>query len=261
MRCFTPTCVLGNRYDETRPQIDKFGGVPLWPTGAWPTCSSCGAMLAHVAQLWHSSVLDLGSPKRALTLFQCEDESGECPTWDPDSGANAALIAEPDVGVELHSPPSGVPILPEMQVKSWVETDDGVPEQELSAFFVPGAALPESHRSVPMGTKVGGAPHWMQEPVEFGPEWRYVLQLDWVNRGTGPAPTPEETGWTLRRALPNGEVELEYPPETSGDPPKSRIFVDSSGWSVGGPNFGFGLAYVFVSTGGGIPRAKMLWQR
>jgi hypothetical protein len=77
-----------------------FGGSASLPEGTQhPSCSYCGLGMLFLGQL------PSRTPGHLIALFQCvgpDPDGGVCPTWDPESGANATLIF-PTAG--LWSPP------------------------------------------------------------------------------------------------------------------------------------------------------------
>lgn len=76
----------------------RLGGRPAAPPGfSWPRCAEHGAPMCFTAQLEHRGALVL--------LFFCQADPGGCASWDPDAGANAAVV----VGgrdLELAAPPA-----------------------------------------------------------------------------------------------------------------------------------------------------------
>lgn len=230
-------------------------------------CRQCGRPQSHVGQLHHERErLDLGGQGRVLVLFQCEWGPDPCETFSPDYGANAAMVIDAH-GDWLTSPPEPVPPgIPELRVVEWTAHDDGIAPDRDGDFFddnrfsaLYGEGLLDQ---VPMDTKVGGPPRWLQS-FEDGPPspWRFVLQLSWSQVGDGAAPTPEETGWGVQRSGPRG-IEWEYPPGIGPeDGVRVRVEVSAGTWWVRGPNFGMGVAYVFVNTEVEVPAAIMFWQR
>ena len=157
-----------------------------------------------------------------------------------------------------------------MQVARWVELDDGIDPQRYDEFFrnetfevllAAGVVA-----SVPVDTKAGGPPHWCQS-AEDGPPppWRFVLQLDAAQYGDGPEPTAEETGLILIHVTRGDDGDFEHdfedPPGKDPEDVYGYVQVAREGWSVGGPNFGMGTAYVFVNTSIEPASAMMFWQR
>ena len=202
MRYYVPRSLLGSRCEEQAGPVDKFGGLP-WasPVGRWPICRECGRPQSHVAQLHGDGErLDLGGEGRVLVLFQCEWGPDPCETVRPQYGANAAMIIDAG-GDGLTSPPEPLPPeVPELRVAEWMVRDDGIAPDRYGDFFDDDRFSTIYHEglleAVPLETKVGGPPHWLQS-FEEGPRspWRFVLQLSDAQVGDGLAPTAEETGW------------------------------------------------------------------
>ena len=268
MRYYVPRSLLGSRCEVQTGPVDKFGGLPWgFPVVRWPTCRKCGRPQSHVAQLHGDGErLDLGGEGRVLVLFQCEWGPDPCETFRPEYGANAAMIIDAG-GYGLTSPPEPLPPeVPELRVAEWMVRDDGIAPDRYGDFFDDDRFSTLYHEglleAVPLETKVGGPPHWLQSFEEGPPSpWRFVLQLSDGQVGDGLAPTAEETGWGVQRDTPNGR-EWEYPPGTGPDDDvRVRVQVSPETWWVLGPNFGMGMAFVFVNTESDPPAAVMLWQR
>ncbi|MGH9279832.1 MAG: hypothetical protein ACRD12_17250 [Acidimicrobiales bacterium] len=201
-----------------------------------------------------------------LVLFQCEWGPYPCLTFDPKDGANAALVLS-SVEDGLTQPPDpSPPMIPELRVAEWRADDDGIDPSRYDEFFSNDRwyELQEdgSWDAITLDTKVGGPPHWLQW-TEDGPPppWRFVLQLPEGQAGDGPEPTAQETGWGLQRTVGPGEVRVEYPDGMGRGDTRVRIATASPRWWVLGPNFGMGMAYVFVNTATEPPAARMFWQR
>jgi hypothetical protein len=126
-----------------------------------------------VAQLHHDAErLDLGGEGRVLVLFQCEWGPDPCQTFRPEYGANAAMIIDAG-GDELTSPPEPFPPeVAELRVAEWMLGDDGIAPDRYSDFFDDDRLSTLYHEGrldvVPLETKVGGPPRWLQS-FEEGP--------------------------------------------------------------------------------------------
>jgi hypothetical protein len=268
VRYYVPRSLLALRCEAQAGPVDKFGGQPWgFPSEQWPMCRQCGRPQSHVAQLHHDGArLDLGGKGRVLVLFQCEWGPDPCETFRPEYGANAAMIIDAGGG-GLTSPPDPFPPeVPELRVVEWTAQDDGIAPDRYRDFFDDSrfSALYQEGllERIPLDTKIGGPPRWLQSFQDGPPPpWRFVLQLPEGQVGDGPEPTPEETGWGVQRRGPQG-VEFEYPPGTGrGEGVRVRVAVSAGAWWVLGPNFGMGMAYVFVDTEADPPAAVMFWQR
>ena len=228
MRYYTPVIDLTGRSAE------RIGGVPagLW-LPEWPGCAGCGRPMSFLAQFaHHPERLDLGGTDRFLTLWQCEREEtlGTCPTFRSDGGANAALVVPMREGGADRVPEDAPPIYPTRPIVGWAVADDGVDPADM-AVYLDGAAYfaRMADRSDPgpdavYGSRLGGAPSWIQSPAEAPAGWRFVGQFeDGMDVPGQPAP----------------------------------LMADGAG---PGPNFGTGVAYVFLDPAGDPPAAKMFWQ-
>lgn len=118
--------------------------------------------------------------------------------------------------------------------------DDGIAPDRYSDFFDDDRFSTLYHEglldAVPLETKVGGPPRWLQSFQEGPPSpWRLVLQLPDGQVGDGPAPTVEEIEWGVQRNTPNGP-EFEYPSGTRPhDHVRVRVAVSPDTWCVLGP--------------------------
>jgi len=166
-----------------------------------------------------------------------------CATWEAFSGANACFVVEPEAlgSGPTPMPHDAPPVDPEVYVADWISKDDGVAADAAKAFFAEQsfAELPEDLLSgVTWSTRLGGVPRWMQSPDEAPkPNWRFVGQLD-------------------------GTYSFLSPPV----PCPSWVSPDREHWEgrthfANGPNFGGGLAYLFLRLDGEHPDGCMFWQR
>lgn len=240
--------LFGGRVEVHAPapgSSERLGGVPagLLPD-QWPRCRDCGKSQSLLAQLdHHPDRLDLGREGRVLFIFQCEHDPGMCATWEAFSGANACFVVEPEtlVAEETKAPVDAPPVLPHVNILDWVSRDDGIAASFADAFQTEQAYLevPEDVLSkVTWSTRLGGLPRWLQSADEGPrPAWNFIGQLD-------------------------GTYSFLSPPK----PLPPWINVDKERWEgrthVGiGPNFGGGLAYLFLKYGDGCPEGCMFWQR
>src|SRR5262249_12913455 len=151
----------------------------------WPLCASCGGPQSLLAQLRHDrGRLDLGREGRVLFVFACNDDTGKCPTWDRNSGANSCFVLDAvELADGLTLPPvsHGFPqrrldrrldeqVHPEWRVTSWRERDDGIPESYPGSFGLtqgPPDGYDDTEyqgywSAVPQATKLGSVPFWIQ---------------------------------------------------------------------------------------------------
>ena len=240
--------VLGRPPEAAAPAPapgERLGGRP-WGLSSdrWPKCSECGKSQSLLAQFeHHPDRLDLGREGRVLFVFQCAHDPGMCATWEAFSGANACFVVEPE-HIEAKTtelPGDAPPVDPEVLVDDWTMKDDGLSTDLAEAFHSEQTFLKVSEemlRKVTWSTRLGGLPRWMQSPDEAPkPGWRFVGQLDGAYSFLSP-PTP-------------------CPAWVSPDPEafEGRTHVAT------GPNFGGGLAYLFLRDGDQRPDGCMFWQR
>jgi hypothetical protein len=265
MRYHVPRLALGVLLPPQTSLQDTFGGSPFGlPPHRWPFCRECHAPMALIAQLGHHPErLDLGREGRVLFVFQCGN-AGECETWSAKSGANAALVLEPDELLDGPTPvPDGAPRETEVRVLGWRTGEDLVAPAQAHAFL-PGSAdrdVPEDVReSVASGTRLGSVPLWIQSPDEAPrTPWRFVAQLDSLHTFEGQPPPADEGGFTVTRKV-EGRYVHEVPARPRpGAPP--GVSVDGDGYSCNAANYGdAGIGYVFVRSDGARPEALFFWQ-
>lgn len=224
---------------------ERLGGVP-WglPIHQWPKCRDCGKSQSLLAQLeHHPDRLDLGREGRVLFAFQCAHDPGMCATWEAFSGANACLIVEPEAlgATPTRVPDDAPPIDPEVHIIDWIENDDRVVANVANAFFSEDTFIEltmEQLAGVTWSTRLGGLPRWMQSPDEAPkPGWRFAGQLDGTYSFLSP-PIPCPSWVSVDQENFEGRTHL-----------------------ANGPNFGGGLAYVFLRHAGGLPEGCIFWQR
>lgn len=240
MHTFTPDLALP---DDLPPQAaveDKFGGLP-WglPPRLWPACADCELPQTFLSQfVHHPERLDLGRPGRVLFAFQCMHDPGVCETWDGTSGANACLVVEPEqltAGL-TDAPASDVPLELEVRVAGWIAQDDGITPAQAQAFLARDfdtymTLAQEVQEQASGATRLGGVPLWVQSPEEApeGSGWRFVGQLEEAHR-------------------------FQRSPATPLDPDHPAPL------RLEGPNFGGGLAYLFVDSSAAAPKGHFFWQ-
>jgi hypothetical protein len=264
MRFHLPTFEYRPRLGPQTVALDKVGGLPFGlDPAAWPRCADCGKAMSHIAQFVHDEHrLDLGDPRRVLTLWQCEHDPGMCETWSATSGANRAtvLTVDEESAHLAPLPDEETTVFVEARVVAWSEGDDGVTQDQLPMFF-DEARSRELDRAwwaaERFTTRLGAVPTFIQSADESPARpWRFIGQLSGGERISGPVPTAIATGYGIQRAV-DGGWEMERPP---GEP-KGWIVVDESGWYLPGANFGDGgMAYVFLDQTSDPPAASMFWQ-
>lgn len=265
MRYFVPDFVLASRLAAQSMVEDKIGGLPFGVDAfRWPRCAECGGVMSHIGQFRHDERrLDLGSVDRVLCAFQCEHDPGRCANWSPTSGANAVLVLDLDRGAGRAEPPGDALVYPEIRVRSWSSHDDGIAESDVGIYFDDAgwiALAPEGRSKPAWGTKLSGVPMWVASTVPSElPDGEFVLQLDSGNVVTGTGATPEETGWG-RQTSEEGSITFDFPHANNATSARVWLTQDEAGWSVLGPNFGNGMAYVFLDRRSDPPVGTMLWQ-
>lgn len=244
MHYFTPQLRLASELPPQSAPADKLGGLP-WGLGAeaWPVCRQCGRSLTPIAQfLHHPQRLDLGREGRMLSVFQCSHhQDGGCESAVHGSGANACFVTEPeDILPHLSALPQDAPPLErEARVTGWAEHDDGV-KQEDAVHFLSAEGLAEVSEYACEGvnpeTRLGGAPYWIHGPdADLTEGWRFIGQLmDYYEFQQKPGLEP-------------GEFWVE-------DREEGEVYV------CDGPNFGAGIAFLFLRETAGVPEGRFSWQ-
>lgn len=266
MKIFLPILDLAVRAGIDGVSSELFGGVPtVIPSPGWPLCSVCGGPMSHIATLLHDDQrLDLRGHGRHLVLYQCENEPGDCPVWEAESGANFCAVLTPQNQVEWSGPaPPGAWVYPECRLRGWDDGDDGVSETEYPLHFDQTPAF--DSRAVEMSlddvpkTRLGGTPDWLQRPEVGLGRWTFVAQIDSNWETSGPPPSADEIGFPVFDqgagvvTAPNGSTEDEEA--------RVGVVVEDSEWYVLGQNVGFGLSYVFLDYAQDPPPGIYLAQR
>lgn len=121
---------------------DRVHGPPPIATKKIPICRSCKRPMQHLATWFYDRERLPLEHYAALSVFQCE--TPRCKAWDPDKGANAALlVVRKDIVDSTHRDTQGVTYR-----KARFEAD---PTRE------------EVEDESPGGCKVGGYPTWVQD--------------------------------------------------------------------------------------------------
>ncbi len=146
----------------------RFGGLPLVPEGfLWPACHSCESPMQFVGQI--DLLRPDGEDARLLSIFMCNHNPGECPTWAPDSGANRAFVftgalhpvpappeADPDDDIVL--PSTAVELVP-------VDTTGQPREYDWDVDYDLAQRLwwsQNGDREDDLVGQLGGVPSWVQ---------------------------------------------------------------------------------------------------
>jgi hypothetical protein len=245
VKYFVPEIVVPQNGPIAQPARERLGGLPFGlPAEEWPICTDCGRSQSLLAQFnHHRTRLDLGREGRVLFVFQCAHDPGLCSTWEAFSGANACFVIDPEaLGSQTTERPKDRPPTDHaVSIVGWVEREDGLDDETVAAFQSDDAfcALPDDvRRRLTWSTRLGGRPRWLQRADEAPRDgWSFVAQLD----GTYSFLTPPL-----------------HPPEwVKPDPEKGE---GRTHWADG-PNFGGGLAYLFLKAGPTRPQGCMLSQR
>jgi hypothetical protein len=177
---------------------DHFGGWP-WglPLERWPACRERGGALTFIAQFQHDALrLDLGAEGRVLFLFWCLRDPYICAVWEPDGGANAAIVLDREE-CTVSASSADAPMEPYVTILSWSEHDDGVSAAEYRDFL-DGEASPFANDAwhVDFDVRLGGTPYWSNGPPmhEMDGSWRFAAQLTEGVYLSPPVPTPDQLG-------------------------------------------------------------------
>lgn len=156
----------------------RMGGTPLAPAGfEWPRCGTCAGAMQFLAQLQLDEA-------RTLAVFQCENDPGGCPSWEPGAGANSAQVFASGNLRPVAVPADGVTTL------------DGVAGIEL-AGPVAGDGYFEAMKAWAQDTgrstedvlgQWGGEPEWIQgdETPDCTSCERPMAFVAMLNEGRGP---------------------------------------------------------------------------
>ena len=165
--------------DESRVQT-RFGGRPLVPSQAqfdWPHCECCSLPMQFLGQL---SLTGETTVSRLVLLFMCV-AGDACSTWEPDWGANRALLVT-TANPELCDPP----IADETTLRT-VSYGGRVEACKSDDYDEACATWADDHGVSPRQVlgQVGGEPQWLQADdtptCECGKPMDFVAQLE-----TGP---------------------------------------------------------------------------
>ena len=128
------------------------------------------------------------------------------------------------------APSDSTPVEREFLIMDWHAREDGISVEELPLYFS-DATLAECSVEPSGHTRLGGVPCWIQSAEEAPKGWRYVGQLSCSHT-------------FLRAPLVMTDDVSEYEGEYHCD----------------GPNFGDGIAYLYVrATGAGL-QGWFFWQ-
>jgi len=297
MKFYVPELALAILSPPQIQATDKFGGLP-WgmPVAKWPRCAHCKNSMALIAQLFHHEQrLDLGATGRCLFVFMCSTPLSECSdTFDPEFGANASFVLEPaELGTGLAWPPDAQQSWPvwavqscghlrpggyggkvwinvEARVTTWREMEDGVDPAHADAFSDPeryGDLSHETRRRAYQKTKVGGAPCWLQEPPGLR-GWAFCAQFESAMEFPPPIPAADEIGCRVstggredHRAFEPTVRRPDAPHEACERISRSTSRVLDGSWCCSGPNYGMGMAYLFLKRNGAAsPSCAFMWQ-
>lgn len=145
--------------EPIREPVTKFGGQPVWQDAPeWPLSAESGRPMRFLGQ-----ILLPGEQTRLGYLFLTEeyDEDGaQEATWDPKGGENA-FFAQPGQPADFY------------QVASIRSGPTFGPDHHVELT---------SHEPVEgsddLGSRLWGAPTWLQDEEHPGQSWQFVLQLD-----------------------------------------------------------------------------------
>lgn len=275
MEYFTPKFKLSADLPPQTTLKEKVSGLP-WGLSPqqYPMCSDCGRSQTLLIQLvHHPKRFDLGKPGRTLLVFQCTYEpAGTCKTWDGGHGANACIILEPEDLVSQLTPlPADNPELGiEAQIIDWAPNDDGIPSENVTpngeVWSLPDDRDMDDDAYFEMcsraysGTKIGGAPSWVQDQGEApSPGWKFVAQLgEQYALEEKPSATDPVTLDLMQRGHIHASRRLKEGDDRK--PRGDRQWIEDGTWEFSGPNLGLGLGYIFVQTSDDKPKGWFFWQ-
>jgi hypothetical protein len=133
----------GWRFELAETGEDQFGGIPPGVSlETWPVCTNClHPMVSVITLTAHRSRLPLRR-HAGIALFVCES----CDSFEPDGGANAALLLPHQSTDRLAHPPAGI------------EGETTIIEERALVY------QRERRRGGEIDDKVGGPPDWLQSP-------------------------------------------------------------------------------------------------
>jgi hypothetical protein len=218
--------------------MDKLGGLP-WglPATAWPLCRLCRRSMSLIAQLFHDDErLDLGAPGRCLFVFMCATPESACgtETFDPDIGCNASFVLEPgQLGSGLTCPPDAGAAWPVCSVESMHESRG-------------------SHRDKIWVQRESRVVRWLDRHED--------VDAAYAGDFLDPQRFPDVAARMLPRVYRH--TKLGGVPRWLQDPevPDGWVFCAQFSNDTG-PNYGTGMAYLFLSPGKDAPPAcRFFWQ-
>lgn len=142
------------------PVIGWFGGHPRGVGEEdWPSCRVCGAAMCHMGQINAGPHLDLAGYDR-VSLFICHATGGRCKDWDPNLGANMALLQR-NCSDQLFDGPPTVRVY--HRVKLTIEK--GVDEAAIIESAGPGSVGERVIKTHLDHEKIGGLPIWHKKEL------------------------------------------------------------------------------------------------
>lgn len=114
--------------DEREP-VTRVGGRPLMPAGSrWPECRGCSMPMQFLAQI---RLRDAGDPDIGdglLLIWHCDELGIDCAPYEPEMGANLALVCELGSDMEvLAVPDAGSHVLDRIDGVERVRLDRPLP--------------------------------------------------------------------------------------------------------------------------------------
>lgn len=148
--------------DDTA-DVTRTGGLPLVPEGfVWPQCSTHEAPMMFVAQLRLEDLASSDPSPHAgaeglLAIWVCQNDPGDCDSWDPLDGANTAQIYGGPGLTPAAAPKTGVALRPASSAVTFQRIDAEGYDEARTAW---AKSTGESPRKVLGG--LGGEPSWLQ---------------------------------------------------------------------------------------------------
>lgn len=148
------------------PRMTRTGGRPFWTSNAsWPTDSNGNPMM-FIGQLCFVDSRDVVAaslPGDILSLFMPVDPGERYEWYEPDQYQYVwQSVSEPDRSKELQAPTFSQPIEEVFAVRH--RTMDFELRDQADALYLPNRDMVDC--AIVEGTKIGGLPHWQQDPED-----------------------------------------------------------------------------------------------
>jgi len=169
--------VLDQWYDDKAPVV--FGCGLVLPAGVsfdWPRCSHCGGNLQYLGHVPHPFAVT-----KRIDMFMCANDPGMCGEWEPETGANRALVVDTSTkGKRVKPPKEGLTYVTGMwsghavaveatsypDAWFWARQHLPAPKQAPYQRYARVASAMAAGREDfyrPMLGQLGGVPYWIQD--------------------------------------------------------------------------------------------------